>query len=390
MNMRMLLVLWMGWCSGAMAAALPEYLTVGLYHKESIRQVVITIDEGAYDVMADGQRIYTLEGKRALQIEVRSNQLALRSWSADLGVFSHVALHRKSWGACFRLKGLSPEKRTRIYNDDLFIHPDKGRLKLINEVWREHYVAGVVEAEAGAGKGFEFYKTQAILCRTYALCHINKFIGQGFNLCDGVECQVYKGKSRRDPAIRSAVNATEGMVLVDGNLELITAAFHSNSGGHTVNSEEVWVRPVTYLRGIEDTFSFHQPHYSWESTIPKKKWQSYLVDSFGYQLEDTLLHTYFLNYQPTQRGVYLDPGDSVVPLKKVRSDLGLRSTYFNIRCEGELVVMTGKGFGHGVGLSQEGAMRMAELGYTYTEILHFYYTDIHLIDLSVLDFFKEE
>ena len=67
-----------------------------------------------------------------------------------------------------------------------------------------------------------------------------------------------------------------------------------------------------------------------------------------------------------------------------------RSTYFNIRVEGELVVFEGSGFGHGVGLSQEGAMRMANLGYSYTEILHYYYTDVHLVDLAVIEFFREE
>ena len=52
--------------------------------------------------------------------------------------------------------------------------------------------------------------------------------------------------------------------------------------------------------------------------------------------------------------------------------------------------MTGKGFGHGAGLCQEGAMRMAASGFSYPEILHFYYKDVHLVDISALDFFKEE
>ena len=55
-----------------------------------------------------------------------------------------------------------------------------------------------------------------------------------------------------------------------------------------------------------------------------------------------------------------------------------------------MVVFKGRGFGHGVGLSQEGAMNMAERGYSFTEILHYYYDDVHLVDLSVIDFFKEE
>jgi stage II sporulation protein D len=75
-------------------------------------------------------------------------------------------------------------------------------------------------------------------------------------------------------------------------------------------------------------------------------------------------------------------------LKKVRNDLKLKSTFFSISEKDGYVVFTGRGFGHGVGLSQEGAMRMAKLGYNYKDILHYYYNDIHLIPLAALNFFK--
>ena len=73
----------------------------------------------------------------------------------------------------------------------------------------------------------------------------------------------------------------------------------------------------------------------------------------------------------------------------LRRDFKLRSTYFCVEEQSDSVKISGRGFGHGVGLSQEGAMKMAETGIPYTEILHFYYTDVHLVKLSLLDLFEK-
>ena len=73
----------------------------------------------------------------------------------------------------------------------------------------------------------------------------------------------------------------------------------------------------------------------------------------------------------------------------MRTDLKLRSTQFEIDYQENEVVFTGKGFGHGVGLCQEGAMRMSKFGYSYKDIIHYYYTDVHLIQRRMLWFFKE-
>ncbi|MFN2429187.1 MAG: hypothetical protein ABR574_04145, partial [Cryomorphaceae bacterium] len=80
-----------------------------------------------------------------------------------------------------------------------------------------------------------------------------------------------------------------------------------------------------------------------------------------------------------------------IPLKDIRKDWKLNSTYFSIAPLGrDSLHFTGRGFGHGTGLSQEGAMRMAELGFSYTDILHFYYNDVHVIDLKAINFFRAE
>ena len=371
------------------ASPYPENISVGLFFQDRIEHVVLTVDIGGYDVIADGKVIYDLTGERALQVIAHGDKMELKGWSSPIGECRTLRLRKKSWGSAFKLKPMAPAKGTRIYHDNLMVSVNNGRLKLINDVWLEYYVAGVVEAEAGKGKTPEFYKVQAIICRTYALRHLNKFISEGYNLCDGVECQVYKGKSRHEPAIPLAVAATRGMVVVDSDINLITAAFHSNSGGHTMNSEHVWSKPVSYLRATPDTFSQGMPHYAWEKRIPTKEWLAYLASEHKVDVQNEYYRVQALDACPEVRSRFM-MADNTVNLRTIRTDWRLRSTYFDITEEGDEVVLRGRGFGHGVGLSQEGAMRMAILGHSFTDILHYYYTDVHLVDLSVIDFFRED
>jgi stage II sporulation protein D len=95
------------------------------------------------------------------------------------------------------------------------------------------------------------------------------------------------------------------------------------------------------------------------------------------------------NYEQEYRQIFFIDPIFNIPLKDIRKDWGLNSTFFDITEAGDSLRIMGRGFGHGTGLSQEGAMRMADLGFEYSDILHFYYNDVHIIDLKVLGFFKE-
>src|SRR5690606_29529659 len=122
------------------------------------------------------------------------------------------------------------------------------------------------------------------LARTFALAHINKHVNEGFSLCDLVHCQAYHGKPR-DLDIFRAVEATQGLVAVDNNLDLIVAAFHSNSGGQTANSEDVWGGHTSYLRSIVDTFSMGMPNYSWQKRMHTGEWLGYLREKHNFPVE---------------------------------------------------------------------------------------------------------
>ncbi|MEG1910492.1 MAG: hypothetical protein RR190_05940, partial [Bacteroidales bacterium] len=88
-----------------------------------------------------------------------------------------------------------------------------------------------------------------------------------------------------------------------------------------------------------------------------------------------------LNFTQNERKVYFC---GQIPLKFIRRDLNLRSTFFSVSSDGTTVTLNGKGYGHAVGLSQEGAMRMIELGFSITDVILFYYPGVEILHVDEL------
>lgn len=367
-----------------------EVMDIGIYRHKKIERVVLTPSKGAFEVFGDNKLLMSLDPNQGVRINVQNGKVSVKTIAKDFGTFNKVEVIRKSWGNEFRLQPMQPKDIERKYNDNLLVTEDKGHLKLINRVSLEYYVAGVVEAESGSKQNSEYYKLQAIVCRTYALNNLRRHQGEGFNLCDQVHCQVYHGVSRFSELIPKAVSATQGLVVVDSDINLITASFHSNCGGQTINAEDVWSMPLPYLQSVRDTFCLNGKHAEWETRIPRADWLNYLKRTHNYPVNNAAFADSATEFNSEHlREIFYASGDSGIQLKQIRSDWNLKSTYFRVQPIDGDIVITGKGFGHGVGMCQEGAMRMSELGFTYTEIIHYYYQGVHLIDLSVLDFFKE-
>ena len=369
--------------------AVTNIVDIGLFDKQPLTAVIIAANTGGYNIIGDGQKVFDLEIGEALQVTYRAGKVTVRTLSKELGVYDKVQVKRKRWGNTFRIKPRTPNLKERLYHDNLTITAIGSRLRVINNVYLEHYVSGVVESEAGSRQTIEYYKVQSIICRTYCLSKLRRHAKEGFNLCDRVHCQVYLSKNRHNPEISKATYITKGMVVVDSDINLITASFHSNCGGQTMNAEDVWKYHVPYLRSVCDTICSAQPHAHWQRKIPRESWLKYLSRKYDYPVHDSVQVELAVNHEPEVRPVYLSP-NSTVHLKRVRKDWKLESTYFSLKEEDESVVFSGNGFGHGVGLCQEGAMRMADLGVPFNQILHYYYTNVHLIDLSALDFFRED
>lgn len=366
-----------------------DRVNIRLLANTRITSIIISPLSPDYTLYFDGHTIPGLDAHDVFQFTMEGDSIAVKALQRNLGKYRTIRFVGSNSGCNYKFKGLQPETRIRVFPDNLDISISNGSLRLINGVDIEDYVGGVVEAESGTRTTVEYYKLQSILCRTYALSNMRKHEMEGYNLCDQVHCQAYKGRTM-DNDIKGAVEDTEGLVIVDNDLNLITAAFHSNCGGQTINSEDVWASSVPYLKGVKDTFCLRMPHARWERKIATEDWMNYLAMKHKFPVKDSLSFSSAVNYPQRSRAIYFTDKSTSIPLKVIRNDWQLKSTYFSIEEHRDSVIFKGKGYGHGVGLCQEGAMRRAQMGQSYKEILNFYYKDIHLVDLSSLEFFRKE
>ncbi|MFB1022537.1 MAG: SpoIID/LytB domain-containing protein, partial [Vicingaceae bacterium] len=334
-------------------------------------------------LFSESGKIKELDSKSSLSIKYIDGFVEVKENGQIIGKYRKVNLMGVGWYNHFMVKSTNPMGLERRFDDNLKIVAQRNKMQLINNIDLDNYVAGVVEAEVGRKPRKEYFKLQAIICRTYALANTEKHVVEGYNLCDEVHCQAYHGKTFFNNIIEAAMQ-TRGAVIVDSDIQLITAAFHSSCGGQTVNSEDVWSKSLYYLRSVKDTFCLTHKDATWQKEIDKNQWKKYLTA----RLPNTISEKQYMNFHLADRLKYFP--ESNLSFEELRGKFRLRSTYFNIQETENKVLLKGRGFGHGVGLCQIGAMEMAALGYNYSEILHFYYSGVHIIDLSALDFFKED
>jgi stage II sporulation protein D len=275
-----------------------------------------------------------------------------------------------------RINGSQPVRK--YYSDDLFCFPDMSTMIFINSCDIERYISGVVETEGGTGKSVEYFKTQAIIARTYLYKNFDKHISDRFNVCDNTHCQAFNGLSY-DPLIERAVSETRGLVILDKDSSLIISAFHSNCGGETSSSEDVWLTELPYLKKVIDPYCLTSRNATWSKVISIRDWLIMLEKS-GYKgrTDDPSLLSF---YQKTRVPDYIT-GTFIMPLRDIRANLNLKSTFFSVIPRGDSVLLKGRGYGHGVGLCQEGAMVMAEKGFRYKQIIDFYYSGVIITDIK--------
>lgn len=354
-----------------------QQIKIGLFYSDVIQSFTVSPVRSDYhltiDTIADGD----IRPGQILYISLMDNKLSVSIPGREVIGCQHVFLHAVDSGGVFSLRPAFPAMQSRLYDGDLIFSADVNRIMAYNEVSFDKYIAGVIESEGGIKAPVEFYKAQAVLCRTYALANLNRHASEGFNLCDGVHCQAYLSCSDHNDEILHAVEDTHDEVAVYNDSILITAAFHSNCGGETQSSANEWTTALPYLQSVTDPYCRDARNSRWQKIFTLSEWRKYL-NSCGIQNADSLPPSRFNFVQHTRKVYYVVNHDSI-PLKKIRSDLGLKSSFFSISyIRPDRIVIDGRGYGHGIGLCQEGAMNMATNGFDYREILHFYFTGISI------------
>ncbi len=253
---------------------------------------------------------------------------------------------------------------------------EKGML-VVNELPMEDYIAGIINCEISSQWPMEAVKAQAVVARSYAVFQREARKNMPYHLESTVLDQVYEGFEHEDSRAVRGVQETAGEVLTY-NRKVIQAFFHSSCGGHTEASQNVWSFGLPYLQGVDCKYCVESPSAAWEQMLPLKRLES-LLKKGGYGV--TGLRGIIPLYRNKSGrigdlSIIFERGSINIPAVDFRKTVGysvIKSTSFDVRISGENAVISGVGYGHGVGLCQWGAKKRAEDGFDYREILSYYY-----------------
>lgn len=274
----------------------------------------------------------------------------------------------------------------KSYRGALRLIPRKGSLQLLNRVTVEEYLQGVVPEEMPAEWNPEAVKAQAVAARTYALRQRKRHAKEGFDVCATTHCQQYGGVAVERAAANQAVKATSGEVL-ESHGALVDALFHTDSGGMTENSEDVWGSRIDCLRAAKEV---RTETYPWEKNITVEKFSELLAKrgkNIG-TLKKIELSPIKIGKASKDRTVsgrvkqvtfVGKNGKASITGNDLRSMLGLKSTLFGMTMNRNVLFIKGYGWGHGLGMSQHGAKAYADSEhYDYKQILQHYYRGAEL------------
>lgn len=362
----------------AFPAILNGQVRIRLFASNNPSYVVFSVVTGQYEIDSySGQNIILNAGELAM-ISEYNGKLAIKSKTSAAFVCDSAIFKGNAGDDSFTLRVNGKTPMRQHYSGDLQCIPDMETILLINICEIESYIAGVVKAEGGSGKRIEYFKTQAIIARTYMYKYFNKHSADRYNLCDNTHCQAFNGTTA-DSIITKASYETKGLVILGPDSTLIIAAFHSNCGGETSPAEFVWLSGQPYLKSVNDPWCRSSRNASWTKTISIDNWLGYLSKiGFTGNGADRMI----FSFTPDSRQNEYRAGTFTYPMRQMRTDLNLRSAFFTLSVTGDSVILRGRGYGHGVGLCQEGAMVMADKGFTFKQIIDFYYTGVRIADIK--------
>jgi stage II sporulation protein D len=272
-----------------------------------------------------------------------------------------------------------------FYKGDIYMRTTEAeKLEVVEHLSVEDYLCGVLPVEMSPDWPLEALKAQAVASRTYALKKINP--KKDYDMTDGVDTQVYNGASGMNERIRQAVHSTRGEVLAYKG-KLVTAFFHACCGGHTATTSSAWGEEVVKpLSGIADPFCSASSHYRWEFYTTARDLLSFIQvqGSTAVKIKGVRVYKRDRSGRALKLRFATDSASFTVSAAELRRTFGtydIKSTFITrITPVNGGYEFAGKGWGHGVGMCQEGAKRMANKGITYKKILRHYYPGAKITD----------
>jgi SpoIID/LytB domain protein len=332
-----------------------------------------------------------VDGK-TLVLAIKDKQIDISIDGSLQGSFTGpIRLIQSDAGAVFDIeKG----KKKVHYRGTLEIRGGK-KLFLIDELPLEDYVRGVIPVEVPRMFQFEAQKALTVAIRTYAIKSMGRHLTDGYNMCDTVHCQGFSGANRDADWIDKLIDSTRGQIATY-NGDPIYALYSTDCGGVTESNEDSGIgkSPIPYLQSVTDCpdtgsedYCADSPHHAWQKT--------YTIDELDSHLSKTskvgkLASIEFAEYDKSGRVKTVlikgEKGEYRMPGNKFRDLMGadiIKNTLMTlvVTDDGQYRI-SGKGYGHGLGLCAFGANGMAKAGFKYADILKHYYTGIEIKDIS--------
>lgn len=274
----------------------------------------------------------------------------------------------------------------RGYRGTFELHSLLGKIHVVNVVNIEEYLYSVVPSEMPPSWNIEALKAQAVASRTYTYYYLLKDDSKKIYDVDATTSfQVYKGIASETENSTSAVRATSGVIMVY-NYAPILAYFHSTSGGKTADDKYVWQgEDMPYLEGVKCDYSKESPHYEWqlkltiaeiETALRHKYSRAGRIRGLSFKKYDDRVYEVVITHE---HGTIVMSGND---FRLMVSPVKLKSTWFRSQKKGDTLYISGRGWGHGVGMCQWGAKGRAEAGQDYSRILNTYYKGINFKKIS--------
>jgi len=272
-----------------------------------------------------------------------------------------------------------------------------GELQIVNHILLEEYLVGVVGPELGSlNENPESLKAQIVASRSYVLAMKGRHEAEGYDFCDQPHCQVYGGLKGIPSAIWKMLATVRGeYVAYEG--APIPAFFHDTCGGVTADPQEVWkIDPKPYLKphkdGSPQAHCRFSPHSRWTVTLSEEDLKDFLRKQGWLKGRDALISFKVIRSDHSGRAQqiivqgnqqkWIPARVFVDTFNRSQKQYELRSTFFQVIRLDDDYHFIGRGWGHGVGLCQWGAMQLAKEGKSYRQILATYFPGTEVETLS--------
>lgn len=274
------------------------------------------------------------------------------------------------------------EKKEYKFTKNTMVRVKRVNKNIIETIPLEKYLIGVVGGEMPVSYNIEALKAQAVAARTYTLNKMKINKKNNFDIVDTTDDQVYLDDNELKESwknkyeeyktkIEQAIQETRGEYLTY-NGKIIKAFFFSTSSGTTENCKDVFGENLPYLTSVSSTWDENSPSYLSTTTLTKEEFLKKLEIEYNDNLNIEI------ERNDTNSIKEITINGNKIKGTDFRHKLNLRSTNIELEEENNSIKIISKGYGHGVGMSQYGAQELANIGYTYDQILKYYYQGIEI------------